>query len=194
MIVVRVELHSAPTGQVSEIGRMVIANDGTGDRLRGNYTARLMRRGSPTAVLRVGEVKDHARLSYSVWVLVAKALAAVGFAVRNDIRAPETTPDPANEALSSAAWPWDSELRARCEDFLVEITPGASSRERPRGSYWTALLTHLRSTHPTIEGDEVFVRYVDDLLTELNRAGRIVRICPVGLPNVTNGYRRPVGR
>jgi hypothetical protein len=31
MLVVRVELHSAVTGKVTELGRMIVANDGTGD-------------------------------------------------------------------------------------------------------------------------------------------------------------------
>ena len=37
MIVVKVELHSAVTGQVSVIGSMVIANDGSGTSDIGNY-------------------------------------------------------------------------------------------------------------------------------------------------------------
>ncbi len=92
MIVVKIELHSAITGEVSEIGRMNIANDGSGDAGRGNYSAALMRRGSPNKVLRHGEVKNHARQSYSVWVLIAKALASVGFEVKNITG--KASPDP----------------------------------------------------------------------------------------------------
>ena len=103
MIIVKIELHSAVTGKVSEIGRMEIANDGkTRDPRRGDYSVCLMQRGTTDRVRRRGEVKNHARLAYSVWVLIAKALASVGFAVRNDLAAPATTPDPANaEALDA---------------------------------------------------------------------------------------------
>jgi hypothetical protein len=79
MLVVKIELHSAITGKVTEIGRMHIVNDGTGDVERGNYNVELMRRGTERKVQRFGRVTNHARLSYSVWRLVSKALAAVGF-------------------------------------------------------------------------------------------------------------------
>ncbi len=79
MIVVKVELHSAITGEISEIGRMEICNDGTGDSTRGNYTGKLFRRGSTKRAMKQAHVKNHARLSYSVWVLVAKMLGALGF-------------------------------------------------------------------------------------------------------------------
>ena len=45
MIVVKVELHSVRDGEVTEIGRTVIANDGTGDRKRRNYDVAVGRRG-----------------------------------------------------------------------------------------------------------------------------------------------------
>lgn len=38
MLLVRVELHSAITGEVTEIARMVIANEGGGTKERANYT------------------------------------------------------------------------------------------------------------------------------------------------------------
>jgi len=79
MIVVKVELHSARTGEVSEIGRMLVINDGSGSLEKGNYLIRLLRRGSTSKVQREARVTGHARQSYSVWVLVAKALWAVGF-------------------------------------------------------------------------------------------------------------------
>lgn len=85
MIVVRVELHSANTGEVSEIGRMIIANDGTGDRDQGNYIVKLGRKGTTlngaiwAKPHREGEVKDYARNAYSVWELVARALKSVRF-------------------------------------------------------------------------------------------------------------------
>ena len=92
MLVVRVELWSAITGEKSEIGRMVIDNIG-GSRTRGDYRVRTIRgrstedlesgmwatlegRSKPT---RESEVRNHARLSEHVWSLVGKALLAVGY-------------------------------------------------------------------------------------------------------------------
>ena len=73
MIVVKVELHSAVTGIVSEIGRTILVNDGTGTRSRGNYHVAVMRKGS-RQTLRNGRVEDYPRLSYNVWRLVSRAL------------------------------------------------------------------------------------------------------------------------
>lgn len=77
MLVVKVELHSAITGQVSEIGRMVIYNDGTGTKDRGNYVTNLLRKGTTDKVQRRGFVTNYPRLSYSVWELVKRALTTV---------------------------------------------------------------------------------------------------------------------
>lgn len=77
MIVVKVEPHSAATGKVTEIGRMVIANDGTGSHDRGNYIARLMRRGTIDVVQKTAEVRDYARLSCPVWNLVKLCLESM---------------------------------------------------------------------------------------------------------------------
>jgi len=86
MLVVRIELHSAITGKVTEIGRMIVSNDGkTLDPKVGNYDVRLARRGveDNARILakpqRHGRVEGHARLSLPVWSLVAKALSAIGF-------------------------------------------------------------------------------------------------------------------
>lgn len=85
MIVVKVELHSAITGDVTEIGRMVVANDGTGTGSLGNYDAKLGRKGvadnrkiweSPQ---RQARVEGYPRISAPVWVLVARALKGFGF-------------------------------------------------------------------------------------------------------------------
>lgn len=40
MLVVKVELHHAVTGDVTELGEMRIVNDGTGDVVLGNYDVR----------------------------------------------------------------------------------------------------------------------------------------------------------
>lgn len=86
MIVVKVELHSAITGRVSELGRMLIGNDGTGAGKRGNYDVRVLRKRMDNVheepfeqwyrapVTRAGRVEDYPRQSYNVWRLVARAL------------------------------------------------------------------------------------------------------------------------
>lgn len=74
MLLVKVELHSAITGKVTEIGRMKIFNDGTGDKETGNYGVQLMRRGTIDTVQREASVIGHKRLSSPVWSLVKKAL------------------------------------------------------------------------------------------------------------------------
>lgn len=74
MIVVKVELHSAITGKVTEIGRALIVNDGTGTKDRGNYTINIMRKGSKNIVQKQSVVKNYPRLSYPVWELIRRAL------------------------------------------------------------------------------------------------------------------------
>lgn len=83
MIIVRVELHSAITGEVSELARMIIANAG-GTNTLGDYTVTTLR-GRSTQQLdqrvpqRTGKVLQHQRLALHVWHLVAKALKSVGY-------------------------------------------------------------------------------------------------------------------
>lgn len=84
MIIVRVELHSAITGEVSEIARMHIANDGEGTARSGNYIGRALRGRSKEAldkrlVQRTGNLKDYPRLSIHVWHLVSRMLQAMGY-------------------------------------------------------------------------------------------------------------------
>ena len=79
MIVVKVELHSAVTGKVSEIGRMHICNDGkttNTDPSRGDYIVEIMREGTNNKVQRRGMVRDYPRLPHTVWELVRRALVA----------------------------------------------------------------------------------------------------------------------
>lgn len=97
MIVVRLELHSARTGQIEDLGQIIIANTGTGTRTKGNYEVRQSRKGKPfvkmpegkidtsaydseaySKPVRGGLVGGHARLSKPVWNLVFKALKALG--------------------------------------------------------------------------------------------------------------------
>lgn len=83
MIVVKVELHNANTGEISIIGRMDIANISRLGRMskRGDYKVRLYRRkamtGGKPKILREGYVHNYPRLSYSIWRLIARALKAV---------------------------------------------------------------------------------------------------------------------
>lgn len=84
MLVIRVELHSAVTGQVSEIARMRIYNDGMGTRNRGNYVGEVFRGRSFEAldlntVHKRGEIKNWPRLSRHVWSLVAAMLSGMGY-------------------------------------------------------------------------------------------------------------------
>jgi hypothetical protein len=90
MIVVKIELHSAITRKITEIGRMYIANDGAGTPTRGDYRVAVCRRNSdevPAELLdyprprmpkaaRFGVVRDYPRLSYNVWRLIARATLA----------------------------------------------------------------------------------------------------------------------
>ena len=92
MLVVKVELHSAITGRVSEIARMVIANTGTSeDPKRGDYTCYTLRgrnaealnkamvEGSPP--VRSALVLNYPRLAVHVWNLVAAALSNMNYGV-----------------------------------------------------------------------------------------------------------------
>lgn len=76
MIIVKIELHSAITGKMTELGRLHIVNDGTGDRRRGNYD--VTKFGRHRHRLKTARVENHARLSLSIWKLLRKALDAVG--------------------------------------------------------------------------------------------------------------------
>lgn len=83
MIVVRFELHSANTGRVTELARMIICNIG-GTRNSGDYSVEIMRGRSREAldkriVHKRAKVLGHPRLSQHVWHLVAKALKASGY-------------------------------------------------------------------------------------------------------------------
>jgi len=83
VIVVRVELWSAITGETTELARMHICNTG-GTRTRGDYSVRTLR-GRCAADLDKGvvshaaEVKDYPRLAIHVWNLVARALRAMRY-------------------------------------------------------------------------------------------------------------------
>lgn len=78
MLVVKVELHHARTGEVRELGRTVIWNDDTGSREVGHYHVAVCKPDSNnpqdyTCPERRGRVLNHDRAA-SVWSLVLKAL------------------------------------------------------------------------------------------------------------------------
>lgn len=83
MIVIRVELHSAITGRVTELARMIISHASGGANradydcatLRGRCKADLDKR----KVQRQGDVKDYPRQAIHVWNLVAEALTAMKY-------------------------------------------------------------------------------------------------------------------
>lgn len=88
MLWIRVELHSAITGQVTEIARMGIYNDGEGTHEVGHYKGKATKGiGEPkppqaawdSPTLREGEVKNYRRQSLHVWNLVARMLQSMGY-------------------------------------------------------------------------------------------------------------------
>lgn len=93
MIVVRVELHSAITGHVTELARAHISNIGGTNELRDYECVTL--RGRSTASLdrrvpqRSAKVLGHASLREHVWNLVAKALTGMGY---GRVAAPSSAP------------------------------------------------------------------------------------------------------
>lgn len=84
MIIVRVELWSARTGERRELARMEIINDGTGDARRRHYDARTLF-GRGTKQLNVRRTQRSGRIErwpserHHVWSLVAAALRAMGY-------------------------------------------------------------------------------------------------------------------
>ena len=94
MIVVKVELWSAISGQKTELARMVVDNIG-GTVQRGDYRCRTLRGRSEEAlhrsmsnmdrkeaVTREGKVLGHARLREHVWNLIAKSLVGMGYGAK----------------------------------------------------------------------------------------------------------------
>lgn len=78
MIIVKLELHSAITHTVKEIGRAVIWNDETGTRELGNYHVALCHEGSTDheRPWKRGRVQSHLRLIDSVWLLVLRGIGS----------------------------------------------------------------------------------------------------------------------
>ena len=102
MIVVRVELHSAITKQVTELARMHIANVG-GTHTAGDYRCTALRGRNKAAfdvapqINRHGEIKGYPRLKLHVWHLVARALIAMNYAGKRELMQPGDMDDTAAE-------------------------------------------------------------------------------------------------
>jgi hypothetical protein len=84
MLIVRVELHSAITKQVTEIARMQISNDGTGCGAMGHYNVKTFRGNTEDAldkhrVTRSARVLNYPREKLHVWNLVARALERMDY-------------------------------------------------------------------------------------------------------------------
>lgn len=84
MLVVRVEMWSAVTGEKSEIARMHIVNDATGTKHCGNYVGYAFR-GRTTKALdelvaqRTGRVNHFPRLRSHVWNLLVEMLVRMDY-------------------------------------------------------------------------------------------------------------------
>lgn len=90
MLVVRVELHSAITGDVTTLATALIDNVG-GTELRGDYRARAYAKGTwekfksgwdfvrKAKPIRSGTVENHPRITAPVWSLVRKSLESMGY-------------------------------------------------------------------------------------------------------------------
>jgi hypothetical protein len=89
MLVIRVELHSAVTGKITEIARMLLYNDGTGSSEVGSYKGKTVKGSTqepmaPAVIyerkaMREGTVGNYRRLNLHVWHLVARMLASMGY-------------------------------------------------------------------------------------------------------------------
>lgn len=77
MLKVKVELY--PHGYVEgkqTLAELLIINDGTGTREKGNYNVIIHEKGTKK-ILKKGKVKGYKRLEKPVWDLVAKAIKAI---------------------------------------------------------------------------------------------------------------------
>jgi len=78
LIIVRVELHSARTGKITELARMKIVNvggtDSRGDYEFVTYRGRSKKDLDKEIVERLGSIEGYPRLRLHVWNLVARAL------------------------------------------------------------------------------------------------------------------------
>lgn len=84
MIIIKVELLSAITGKTTELARMHIINDGTGDTHKRNYKG-ISFRGRNTESLnrgtaqKIAQVKNWPSQQFHVWNLVRAMLTNLGY-------------------------------------------------------------------------------------------------------------------
>lgn len=77
---IRVTVELLPYGleqNKQHLGTVVIANDGSGTKSRGNYKFRLSRRGQPESAWLVGTVENFPRLRLTAYDLLYLALKKV---------------------------------------------------------------------------------------------------------------------
>ena len=81
MIVLKMTLASAITHKQTDLGTLVIVNDGTGSDARGSYRGKTLRKNGrlDSAPVRQGSVRNHARKAEPVWSLVRKMLVDMGY-------------------------------------------------------------------------------------------------------------------
>jgi hypothetical protein len=72
VILVKIELHSAVTHRVTELGRVKISNDGTGHENCGNYNVELIDKNGRTFARK--RVTRFPRRTKSIWALLRLAL------------------------------------------------------------------------------------------------------------------------
>lgn len=78
MIVVSCDLISAVSAERDEsLGRVEIANDGTGSVTRASYDVRLYSRGNNSRLIRTARVENYPRQAQPAWRLIAAAFAAL---------------------------------------------------------------------------------------------------------------------
>lgn len=83
MLIITVQLASAMTNEITTLGRMVIANDGTGTADKGNYVVGVKHKAHLEDLVpislhcsREGKVLNHSRKAEVIWKLILKALKA----------------------------------------------------------------------------------------------------------------------
>jgi hypothetical protein len=84
LIVIKVELHSAVNGRITELARMIIANDGSGSKNSMNYNGLSFRGRSKEqldkeTIIKTGRVEKWKSDSFHVWNLVSKMLLVMGY-------------------------------------------------------------------------------------------------------------------
>lgn len=80
MIVVSVHLMSAVTRETTQLGKMLICNDDTGDFKHRNYNSQIKRKPDFKDVTRIGRLENHNAPALTIWHLVARMLKGMGYA------------------------------------------------------------------------------------------------------------------